>query len=233
MANCRTGKPASSIRWFPEGKGRTRLQSPLLQARRRARRRMASASWSAWRGARRLRGPPHDRLYPGHEVGGQLAKSRRDAAGEHDPEPEPPERAARSTRTPRGRRTARSLWGMLETKHGGEEARPTGKPVPTWMPKMIDSGTPSTTEPTTMPIAPPAPAAPKRRSTTRSPTRKTATPISIHRPNCQLSSTSSASATRSKEIAAISAPAPKPASDADEAGRNLDPAGEQAGKEQG
>ncbi len=35
-----------------------------------------------------------------------------------------------------------------------------GKPVATWMPKMIDSGTPSTTEPTTMPIDPPDPSLP-------------------------------------------------------------------------
>jgi hypothetical protein len=67
-------------------------------------------------------------------------------------------------------------------------------PVPTWIPKMIDSGTPSTTEPTTMPIAPPTPAWPKRLSTTRSATRKTAmTPT--------------------------------------RRGRNLDPAGKEAGKE--
>ena len=73
---------------------------------------------------------------------------------------------------------------------------------------MIDSGTPSTTEPTTMPIAPPTPAWPNRVSTILSATRKTAT-TSIHNANCHRK-TSSASATRSKEIVR-QPPAPKPA----------------------
>ncbi len=103
------------------------------------------------------------------------------------------------------------LCGMLEMKTAAKKLRLIGKAVPIWIPKMIDSGTPSTTEPTTMPIAPPTPAWPKRVSTILSATRKTATPTSIHSANCQRESTSSASATRSKEIAAIRDPAPKPA----------------------
>ena len=51
--------------------------------------------------------------------------------------------------------------------------------------------------------------------------------------NCQRSSTSSASTTRSKEIAAISAPAPKPARMPTIARGHVEPAGEQAGKQQG
>jgi hypothetical protein len=71
------------------------------------------------------------------------------------------------------------------------------------MPKMTDSGTPSTTEPTTMPIAPPAPAVPKRLSTSQSPSRKITTPISIHRTVCHSAMCSVASGTRSKAIAEI------------------------------
>ena len=47
------------------------------------------------------------------------------------------------------------------------------------MPKISDSGTPSTTEPTTIPIAAPAPVVPNFLSTNRSPSMKIATPISI------------------------------------------------------
>jgi len=78
------------------------------------------------------------------------------------------------------------------------------------MPKMIDSGTPSTTEPTTIPMAPPVPSSPNRRSTSRSPARKTATPISIQTEYCQCDS-ASACAMRSNEIADSIAPAPNPA----------------------
>src|SRR5688572_7202930 len=103
------------------------------------------------------------------------------------------------------------LCGMLEMKTAARKLALIGNAVPTWIPKISDSGTPSTTEPTTMPIAPPTPASPKRFSTTMSATKKTATPISIHRPSCQFPSCSCASGTRSVVIAAISAPAPKPA----------------------
>jgi hypothetical protein len=75
---------------------------------------------------------------------------------------------------------------------------------------IADSGTPSTTEPTMMPIAPPVPWEPKRRSTNWSARRRTATPTSIHRPACHGSISASASGSRSKDTAAIIAPAPNP-----------------------
>ncbi len=103
------------------------------------------------------------------------------------------------------------LWGMFETKTAAKKLRLIENPAPTWIPKMTDSGTPSTTDPTTIPIAPPTPPAPKRLSTNRSATRKTATPISIQSANWRLASSAWASGTRSVVIAAIKAPAPKPA----------------------
>jgi hypothetical protein len=48
------------------------------------------------------------------------------------------------------------------------------------MPRIAHSGTPSITEPTTMPMAPPAPLDPNRLSIARSATRKTVTPNIIH-----------------------------------------------------
>ena len=65
-------------------------------------------------------------------------------------------------------------WGTFETNTAARKLALIGKPVAIWMPKMIDSGTPSTTEPTTMPIDPPAPSLPNRRSTMQSPPRKIA-----------------------------------------------------------
>ena len=103
------------------------------------------------------------------------------------------------------------------------------EPAPTWMPRISDSGTPSTIEPT-MPIAPPVPPLPDRRSTTLSPRRKTPTPTSIQRANCQRSRTS-ASGTRSKGMAAIIAPGSEAAEDADQPGRDEHPADEQTGEE--
>ena len=105
-------------------------------------------------------------------------------------------------------------------------------PVPIWIPKMADSGTPSTTEPTTMPIAPPAPAVPNFLSTNQSPARKTATPISIHSTVSHSSMCACASGTRSKAIAEIIAPAPKPARIPTSLRGHLEPADEQAGDEQ-
>lgn len=65
---------------------------------------------------------------------------------------------------------------------------------------MIDSGTPSTTEPTTMPIAPPVPSLPKRRSTMRSPPRNTVAPT-ISRRHTQLEPWTGQIADSMREIA--------------------------------
>ena len=54
-------------------------------------------------------------------------------------------------------------WGTLACLGG--IATLIGTPVATWMPRITDSGTPSTTEPTTIPIAPPVPSLPYRCST--------------------------------------------------------------------
>jgi hypothetical protein len=51
-------------------------------------------------------------------------------------------------------------WGTLETSTAAKKLALSGSPVDSWIPKMIDSGTPSTTDPTTIPIAPPSPVEP-------------------------------------------------------------------------
>src|SRR5215216_954208 len=90
----------------------------------------------------------------GREVRCQIAESRSGGACEDDPEPERPNRLALHPEAERSADGA-MLCGLLEMKTAARKLRLIGKPVPTWIPKMIDSGTPSTTEPTTMPIAPP------------------------------------------------------------------------------
>ena len=76
---------------------------------------------------------------------------------------------------------------------------------------MIDSGTPSTTDPTTMPNGPASSPSPNLDSTIRSLTTKIAAPIKNHNPNCQFPR-SELSGIKSNATALIRAPAPKPAS---------------------
>lgn len=77
-----------------------------------------------------------------------------------------------------------------------------------------------------IPIAPPWPSDPKRRSTSQSPPMKTAAPTSIQPASSTLVS-SAASSSRSKLTAAISSGADA-AQESDDPCRELQPAGEQA-----
>jgi hypothetical protein len=52
-----------------------------------------------------------------------------------------------------------SACGTFETMTAARKATLIARPVASWIPKMIDSGTPSTTAPRTIPRAPPAPEA--------------------------------------------------------------------------
>ena len=102
-------------------------------------------------------------------------------------------------------------WGMLETKTAAKNAMLIGIPAASWMPKINDSGTPSTTEPSTIPSGPPPPPAsspPKRSSMIRSATRKIPAPTKNHSATSEMAIDSG---TRSNATAAMSAPAPMPA----------------------
>jgi hypothetical protein len=95
----------------------------------------------------------------------QEAERGRDPTREHDDEPQPAQPSpapARGMEIGPGRDCLRNVGD----EYSSEELGLIGKPVATWMPTMIDSGTPSTTEPTTIPIEPPVPSLPKRRPTT-------------------------------------------------------------------
>ena len=87
-------------------------------------------------------------------LGQEETESGRQAAGDHDQQPEPPETPHAQPAAARSADGAMAS-GTFDTNTAARKLALTGRPVASWTPKMSDSGTPSTTEPTTMPIAAP------------------------------------------------------------------------------
>ena len=120
---------------------------------------------------------------------------------------------------------------MLEMMTAPRNPRLTGTPAATPMPKISDSGTPSTTDPMTIPSAPPTPAAPNFRSTTLSPTMNTIAPISSQADRPTGPSTSAWS-TRSKRHRGDHRAGAEPGHRADDLGRDVEHGGREAGQQE-
>lgn len=101
-------------------------------------------------------------------------------------------------------------WGTFETHTAATKAMLMGSPVVTAIPKMSDSGTPSTMAPTTIPRGLSGSSPPKRASTARSARMKITAPATISAALASVAR-SAASGIRSNATALMSAPAPNPA----------------------
>ena len=122
--------------------------------------------------------------------------------------------------------------GMFDTKTAVRKLGLTVRPAPIWMPKMIDSGTPSTTEPTTIPIDAPAPSVAEplldHRVANEEDGDAEERPQGHLRPaDVRLSLGDQLEGDRGDQGAST-----EPGQDADQAGRHGDPADRQSGQEQ-
>jgi len=141
-----------------------------------------------------------------------VATNPRPEATPHASTTTPHMRAILPARQPEVARSAEgaSAWGTFDTNTAMRNDVLIDCPDATWMPKIKDSGIPSTTAPTTIPSAPEPPPSSNFDSTSASLTMNTPPPTNSHSASCPYSSPSPWGM-RSKAIAAIRAPAPNPA----------------------
>ena len=153
---------------------------------------------------------PLGHLSVGCEVRGRMAEGRGDGAGKDDQNQRVPTRLGPHPKTERSADGA-MLCGMLEMKTAAKKLTLIGKAVPIWIPKMIDSGTRRRRSRRRCPSpAHPRLAEARLHEACRRRGRRRHRPASTTT-NCQRASRLRFRATRSKEMAASSAPAPNPA----------------------